>query len=376
MKFRRQKSPPAPLPENVMNSNTSRLLIALVSLLASPAVTAGLKVGDPAPKIQVGKWIQGEPVTEIAGDKVYLVEFWATWCGPCVAAIPHLNDFHRKYQDRGLVVIGQNLGEQDVAGITAFVKKMGSKMTYRVALDDVTGGDKGRMARTWLTAAGQTGIPCGFVVNKRGKIAYIGHPMALEESLLETLLAEPSTKPADTAALAPGVAAKPNPKAAELAARAAAEIAAGKLDEAEATIAELNSALAGNLLHVAGLLEIDLLLARKQPDDAAQLAKLIAEDYAKQPEVVNAAAARLVDRADATDALQQAAEGIAGPSAKVEGPGQAAALATLARIAMMRGQQDRAVELQTKAAGLSNTSDAKAALEAYQQGRLPGAPAR
>ena len=67
-----------------------------------PAVT--LKVGDPAPKLQAGKWIQGEPVQEFSSNSVYLVEFWATWCGPCKAAIPHINEVCLKFKDRGFEI--------------------------------------------------------------------------------------------------------------------------------------------------------------------------------------------------------------------------------------------------------------------------------
>ena len=66
-----------------------------------------------------------------------------------------------------------------------FVKKMGDKMTYRVALDDKTSDKKGQMAKTWMEAAGREGIPSAFLVDTKGIIAWIGHPMELKEQVIE-----------------------------------------------------------------------------------------------------------------------------------------------------------------------------------------------
>lgn len=82
-----------------------------------------LKIGDPAPRLQTGRWIQGEPVTKLQTGTVYCVEFWATWCSPCRAAIPHVEALHRKYSEKGLVVIGQNIREDKDSLVAPFVKK-------------------------------------------------------------------------------------------------------------------------------------------------------------------------------------------------------------------------------------------------------------
>ena len=149
-----------------------------------------LKVGDPAPKLQTGKWVQGEPVKEFEKEKAYIVEFWATWCGPCRVSIPHLNDIHNKFKVKGLVVIGQDCWERDDSLVAPFVKSMGDKMTYRVALDDKADSEKGKMAETWMAAAGRNGIPSAFLVDTKGKVAWIGHPMELKDKTVEEVLAD------------------------------------------------------------------------------------------------------------------------------------------------------------------------------------------
>lgn len=165
------------------------LLSLTVGMTLELAAEPTLKVGDPAPKLQPGKWVQGQPVKEFEKGKAYIVEFWATWCGPCRASIPHLNEVYTKFKDKGLIVIGQNCAEHDDSLVAPFVEKMGDKMTYRVALDDKTDNKRGTMAKTWMEAAGQNGIPTAFLVDTKGVIAWIGHPMELKEQVIEDVLA-------------------------------------------------------------------------------------------------------------------------------------------------------------------------------------------
>src|SRR6266568_1760611 len=65
-----------------------------------PAVS--LKPGDLAPALTVTKWLQGRPVPKFEPGGVYVVEFWATWCGPCIAFMPHLAELQARYRDNGL----------------------------------------------------------------------------------------------------------------------------------------------------------------------------------------------------------------------------------------------------------------------------------
>jgi thiol-disulfide isomerase/thioredoxin len=163
-------------------------LAAAVGLTFTLAAESTLKVGDHAPKLQTGKWVQGDPVKDFENGKAYIVEFWATWCPPCRASIPHLNEVYQKFKNKGLIVIGQNCWERDESLVAPFVKKMGNKMTYRVALDDKTKDKKGQMAQTWMEAAGRDGIPSAFLVDAKGNIAWIGHPMELKDEVIESAL--------------------------------------------------------------------------------------------------------------------------------------------------------------------------------------------
>lgn len=160
---------------------------------AAPSdVTAGrpivtLKVGDAAPKIYAAKWLKGKPVNTFKKGHVYAIEFWATWCGPCRAAMPHLTELAHKYKN-DVTIVGFNVQEliaaDDKMGdyftkVENFVNNLGDGMDYPVAVDD----REGNMWNNWMKAAGLGGIPSTFVIDQKGKIAWIGHPSNLDDVL-------------------------------------------------------------------------------------------------------------------------------------------------------------------------------------------------
>ncbi|MCL4221439.1 MAG: redoxin family protein [Phycisphaerales bacterium] len=144
-----------------------------------------LWVGDKAPSLTISEWVKGSPVEAFKPGEIYVVEFWATWCGPCIASMPHLSEIQTKLKGKGVTVIG--VSSEDPGNTLEAVKKMveekGEGMAYTVAYD---GGAK--TSADWMQPAEQMGIPCSFVVDKAGNLAYIGHPMFLDIPL-EGLLA-------------------------------------------------------------------------------------------------------------------------------------------------------------------------------------------
>jgi thiol-disulfide isomerase/thioredoxin len=136
-----------------------------------------LAVGSPAPKLTVQEFVKGKAVSKFEKGKVYVVELWATWCPPCLDSIPHLTELQKKYAD--ITVIGVSVSD-DPEKVKSFVEDMGDKMDYRVATDL-----DNAMAKNWLQAAGLNGIPTAFIVDKKGKIAWIGHPMEMDKPLEE-----------------------------------------------------------------------------------------------------------------------------------------------------------------------------------------------
>jgi thiol-disulfide isomerase/thioredoxin len=168
--------------QSVMRAAAMAALFVSAGLSAYGQATARpvtLKAGDSAPPIKVDQWIKGKPVADL-NKGIYVIEFWATWCGPCRTSIPHITELAKKYQGK-VSVAGISVWEQDpsnVKHVKDFVNEMGDKMDYSVALD----GSAAVMADTWMKAAGQNGIPAAFIV-KDGKIQWIGHPMAMDKPL-------------------------------------------------------------------------------------------------------------------------------------------------------------------------------------------------
>lgn len=147
------------------------VLVALGALLIVNATLAA-DLGDPAPALKIKDWAKGSAIdlSSGKGKNVYVVEFWATWCPPCRASIPHLTELQKKFKDKGVVFIG--VSDEEIEKVKPFVDQQGTSMDYVVACDDSQ-----TTKNAYLNAFKIQGIPHAFIVDKDGKIAWHDHPM-------------------------------------------------------------------------------------------------------------------------------------------------------------------------------------------------------
>ena len=114
--------------------------------------------------------------------KVVVLDFWATWCPPCVKEIPHFIELHEQYKDRGFAMVGISLDHQGVSVVKSFVRKY--QVNYPILMTD------GRVDKAY---GGITGIPTTFVIDSAGNIRqkYVGYrDKAIFEADIKALLEE------------------------------------------------------------------------------------------------------------------------------------------------------------------------------------------
>ncbi len=161
------------------------LFIALIGLqsicLGQQQSSNELTVGDLAPIIAPFKWIKGSPIKNFEKGKIYVVEFGATWCSPCAAAIPELSELADQYKSEvevlSVFVMENNrepvttVNPLYVQKVERYVKKRAAEISYHVAVD---GPDK-KIEQDWLATGNRIGVPHVFVIDKSGKIVWIGN---------------------------------------------------------------------------------------------------------------------------------------------------------------------------------------------------------
>ena len=158
------------------------LVLLFAAFIACPIFAAEKKlwaksvIGQKAPELVVEKWLTEQPETK---GKFVLIDFWATWCGPCLRAIPELNEFHRKFSDK-VVVIGISAEKEET------VRKLASpKIEYASAIDT-----QKRMSNELEVK----GIPHVIVIDPKGVVRWEGYPLLkgheLKPEVLEQLFAK------------------------------------------------------------------------------------------------------------------------------------------------------------------------------------------
>ena len=156
---------------------------------AAQVQSQALAVGSTAPALNVGKWLKGTAVDKLDPKATYIIECWATWCGPCVDSLPHLNELAQDYKDK-VHVLAINVWDKPNAAEN-FLAKNGKDFVFQVAYD---GADENApFAKSWLVPAGINGIPTAFIVHQ-GKIAAILHPDRISNEMLDALVANDTAK--------------------------------------------------------------------------------------------------------------------------------------------------------------------------------------
>jgi thiol-disulfide isomerase/thioredoxin len=279
-----------------------------------------LSIGDPAPPIRVRKWVKGTPVLELKKGNVYVIDFWATWCIPCLTAMPHATELQKKLRNKGLIVVGvtstDSYGNSEEA-ITKLVERKAEAIGFSIGIDGDSHSPKGylgvfrgKTVEAYLGGAQVPAIPQAFVIDRDGRIAFIGHPLEIDEAVQKCLEGTWDLKAARTQRLA-------RAEAQKLLVELEKVVKAKDFDKG----LPLSRTLVDDLQHhearvfagVAGLMaEGDGTLARRAPDLALKAGRRAAElTKSADPGILSALASVYFARGETDQAIRTMARAVA-----------------------------------------------------------------
>lgn len=333
-----------------------------------------LTAGSPAPALEIEHWFpttldNPAPITSFESGKVYIVEFWATWCPPCVASIPHIHELQQTYGEQGVTFI--SVTDENVETVEGFFDQKirgyeGSEEetpVYGELMSDyrVVSDPDGSTSEDYMEAAGQQGIPCAFLIGKSGEVEWIGHPMSLDDVLADVVAdrwdreayAEQRRLQEERAAALQAI---------------MQPLRSGDLETAEAELETLlattdEGQLKAQLNGLSGLIKAKRffkLVSTDQEAAATALPKALADASGGNALMLNQFTWQIAMMAEAgevdnADLLQAAAD--ATESVLKEDESQASMLDTIAHLYYQKGDLDTAIAYQRRAVAASELED-------------------
>lgn len=372
------------------------LFLSALSIAAAITGFSALAVepGDAAPELSVSKWLLNGPVklSDGKGEKVYLIDFWATWCQPSCMSLKHMSALQKRYGAKGLLVAA--ISSEDEKSVSEFLSK-------QAPFSCSVGVDSGR-ATDALYMQDQPEMPAVFLVGKDGRLVWKGHPANLEFILKRYLEGKFSSEDAKRLLTFKGQAVA-----------AIEKKALNELIEATDRLLEINPMdeetvrlrlaiykerkqdreaieFLDRLIEIAPsepslcFNKLQMLMDRPEAErpQLREFAGGMIERFKDDSETLNNLAWTLVDEADFGDAqldlaLKAATMAVEKLPADVDSTQRGATLDTLARVSYCVGLLDKAVELQEKSAELSKGDAdygprAQRVLEFYRKARELG----
>ena len=160
----------------------------LIIALLTSAATAAVKVGDK-PELRL-KTLDNKALTskDLEGQ-IVILEFWATWCGPCVKEVPHLRQLNARYGPKGVRLV--SISRDNTRGpVIPFIQQNGMNWTHAIDKEQPQ-----ELAGTF----GVSGIPHAFILSPTGEVLWRGHPASIDRPLEEALAKHPPKPPATAA---------------------------------------------------------------------------------------------------------------------------------------------------------------------------------
>lgn len=334
---------------------------------ARPAPAKEMTIGSEAPVPAIEAFVRGKEPAWFEPGTTYVIEFWATWCGPCRASMPHLSDLAERYAGKAVVV---GISDEPLERVTDFLgtDEWKQKARYNLATDP----DRS-VYSDYMTAAAQSGIPCAFIVKDR-TVQWIGHPMTMDEPLAKVV--DGSWDPAGFKPEFEREAAE----ARKMMARRTAMAKARKAGDWDAIMRMMDEDIAGadaDDVQAMKVQKFKLLVSDAgRPADGYALGKEILAASKDDPAVLNDMAWFVVDSAKVKErdlgfALEAAKAAVTASKGE-----DAAILDTMARACWESGDKEQAISWQRKAVDKASGEMAAELSETLRKYRSGDAPAK